>query len=198
MPTPVSSDHTVLHCTDGQDIEIIESEPVKRDTFDTRYLDSVAANAACLQCPNHGKSWSCPPLSNELTEPYSTYTMVRLYMARIPVAPHTPVDDAKHLIAPVKRSLLTHLRDIETRFNGRICGLAGVCELCADKGCTRLYGKPCRYPRKVRPSLEALGYNVGRAVEGLTGFKMLWGKDGYLPEYLLLVGALFSNLPPNP
>lgn len=197
MPTPVSFRKTTLRCAGSQAIELIESEPVNRDVFDARYLDTAAANAACLQCPNHGKSWSCPPLGNELTAPYSTYAMVRLYVARIPVAPHTPVEDSKRLIAPVKESLLTHLRDIETRFNGRICGLAGVCELCADKGCTRPDGKPCRYPRKVRPSLEALGYNVGRATEGLTGLKMLWGKDGYLPEYLLLVGALFTNRTPK-
>lgn len=193
MPTPASFEHPVLHCADGQAIELIVSRHVSREYFDTMYLDTASTTAACQQCPNHGKSWSCPPLSKQLTEPYTRYGMVRLYVARIPVAPHTPVEDSLRLLTPAKAALLTHLRDVETQSGGRICGLAGVCELCAEKGCTRPDGLPCRYPLKVRPSLESLGYNVANAVKDLTGVEMLWGKNGCLPEYLLLAGALFFN-----
>ncbi len=193
MPTPASYNCTTLHCADGHAIELIESRHISRQSFNALYLDAATTDAACRQCSNHGKSWSCPPLSNELTEPYSDYGIVRLYVARIPIASRTPVGDSKPIINSVKASLLTYLRHIERQANGRICGLAGECELCAGKRCTRPEGKPCRYPEKVRPSLEALGYDVACAVKGLTGVEMLWGKDGYLPEYLLLAGALFFN-----
>lgn len=183
MPTPASSDA----------ITLIESAFIDQSSFQTLYSARAATEAACVACPNYGKSWSCPPLGKNLTDSYASFRKVKLYVARIPVAPATPISESARLLAPAKKRLLTHLREIEERTQGRICGLAGVCELCSDEGCTRPAGLPCRYPEKVRPSLEALGYDVGKAVKGLTGLDILWGKDGYLPEYLLLVGALFAN-----
>lgn len=193
MPTPVSDKDICLHCADGRDIRLIRSISVSRVSFDSRYLNSAITDAACLQCSNYGKSWSCPPLNNALTEPYSELQKVRLYVAYIPVAPDTPIDTADSLLAPVKKTMLSYMRDLESKSGGRICGLAGVCELCFNnKGCTRPNGLPCRYPDMIRPSLEALGYNVCMAVKDLTGLDIIWGKEGYLPAYLLLTGAIFT------
>lgn len=52
---------------------------------------------------------------------------------------------------------------------------------------------PCLHPDKVRPSLEAFGFDIGRTLSELFGIRLLWGKDGILPEYLMLVSGLFHN-----
>ena len=50
-------------------------------------------------------------------------------------------------------------------------------------------------PHLVRPSLEAYGFDVALITQELFGIKLRWGKDGLLPEYLVIVCALFYNAP---
>lgn len=52
---------------------------------------------------------------------------------------------------------------------------------------------PCRHPEKVRPSLEAFGFDISRTLSELFGIRLLWGKDGVIPEYLTLVCGFFHN-----
>lgn len=58
---------------------------------------------------------------------------------------------------------------------------------------TRPTGEPCRHPDKVRPSLEACGFDIGRTTTELFGMDLKWGTDGRIPEYLLLVCGFFHN-----
>ncbi|MDE7458334.1 MAG: DUF2284 domain-containing protein, partial [Muribaculaceae bacterium] len=67
------------------------------------------------------------------------------------------------------------------------------CLHCPESQCTRKCGEPCRHPDKVRPSLEAFGFDIGRTLSELFNIKLLWGKNGVLPEYLVLVSALLHN-----
>ena len=60
-------------------------------------------------------------------------------------------------------------------------------------GCTRNCGTPCRHPEKVRPSLEAFGFDIAKTLAELFNIELLWGKDGKLPEYLVLVSGFFHN-----
>ena len=52
-------------------------------------------------------------------------------------------------------------------------------------------------PDKVRPSLEAFGFDMTRTLSELFGIELLWGKDGILPEYLVIVSGLFHNSAEN-
>lgn len=51
----------------------------------------------------------------------------------------------------------------------------------------------CRHPDKVRPSLEAFGFDLMKTSENLLGIKMVWGMDGMMPEYLTLVCGVFYD-----
>ncbi len=64
---------------------------------------------------------------------------------------------------------------------------------CSDNECTRNCGTPCRHPEKVRPSLEAFGFDIAKTLSELFNIELLWGKDGKLPEYLVLVSGFFHN-----
>ncbi len=55
------------------------------------------------------------------------------------------------------------------------------------------FGTPCRHPEKVRPSLEAFGFDIAKTLSELFNIELLWGKDGKLPEYLVLVSGFFHN-----
>lgn len=57
-------------------------------------------------------------------------------------------------------------------------------------GCTRREGLPCRHPDKVRPSLESMGFDIGKTAKELFGLELKWASYGMLPEYYVLVGAV--------
>ena len=88
---------------------------------------------------------------------------------------------------------LKMMLDAEKEYGGRALAFAGECLLCGDEKCTRPLGKPCRHPQKVRPSLEACGFDVNKIAEELLGIEIKWGHDNKMPEYLLLTCAFAHN-----
>lgn len=98
------------------------------------------------------------------------------------------------------------LLEKEAQLHGRAF-FAGTCLLCgrgagqgtkrgakqgaeSGGGCTRREGLPCRHPDKVRPSLESMGFDIGKTAKELFGLELKWASDGMLPEYYVLVGAV--------
>ena len=67
---------------------------------------------------------------------------------------------------------------------------AGTCLLCPPEHCTRRESLPCRHPESIRPSLEALGFDVARTTSGLFGIELQWGRPDAPPAYLTLLSAL--------
>ena len=82
------------------------------------------------------------------------------------------------------------LRELESTLNGRACGLSGRCPYCTEP-CARVDGLPCRHPELARPSLEALGYDVGALSEVFMNTPIKWAKEGRHPEYYTLLGGVF-------
>lgn len=87
----------------------------------------------------------------------------------------------------------SELLDMERKYGGRSFAYIGKCLHCSDNECTRNCGTPCRHPEKVRPSLEAFGFDIAKTLSELFNIELLWGKDGKLPEYLVLVSGFFHN-----
>ena len=44
---------------------------------------------------------------------------------------------------------------------------------------------------------EAFGFDMTRTLSELFGIELLWGKNGILPEYLVIVSGLFHNSTEN-
>lgn len=106
----------------------------------------------CAGCPNFGCRWGCPPFGEAPLEPYRPYDGLTLYVLRVPRE-----TDLMALRLDVER----RLGRLEQQTGGRFCALPGDCPHCGSRPCTRPEGKPCRNPGAVRPSLEALGADVG-------------------------------------
>ena len=50
-----------------------------------------------------------------------------------------------------------------------------------------------RYPLRIRRSLEACGFDLGRTTSELFGIEMKWSENRNLPEYLLLVSGFLYD-----
>lgn len=105
------------------------------------------------------------------------------------VAGKHQLSEAMALLQPARIELSRYLLEKEQESRGLAFGFSGKCHYC--KECGRSQGVPCRHTDKARPSLEAYGFDVGATAEQLLGIQLQWGKDGYLPEQLALIGAVF-------
>lgn len=79
----------------------------------------------------------------------------------------------------------------ERESRGRAALFTGMCPHCGHGECARCGGAACRHSELVRPSLEALGFDIGRTASELLGVDLLWATNEKAPAYVCLVGALF-------
>ena len=151
----------------------------------------------CKLCPNYGKVWSCPPYSFDPQDIWNSYGSVRLYCRKVlfteeaRAVAYLPEElgvISKKLMQKEQDAFLAKLNELEYLHRGSMALAAGSCSVCAT--CARQCGERCRYPEKIRYSLESLGADVGRIAKDYFGQTIVWGENGHLPEYFLLVGGL--------
>lgn len=148
----------------------------------------------CKQCTNYGKSWGCPPFDFDTESFLRQYKYAHLMATKIiPEDKDIPIEYTQKLILPERIRIESELLDMERKYGGRSFAYIGKCLHCSDNECTRNCGTPCRHPKKVRPSLEAFGFDIAKTLSELFNIELLWGKDGKLPEYLVLVSGFFHN-----
>ena len=148
----------------------------------------------CKMCPNYGNSWGCPPFGFDTEKFLRKYRHARLTATKItPVEKNIAIGRAQELILPERIRIEKTLLDMERDTGGRAFAYIGKCLYCPDSECRRKFGQPCIHPDKVRPSLEAFGFDIEKTLSELFNITILWCDDGVLPEYLVLVTALFHN-----
>lgn len=157
------------------------------------YRDAEKFIQFCRQCGNYCHCWACPPFDEDPLGDTSLYDKAIIVAEKItPLTPGLPLSAAREILHPVRIQLEKELRDMETTVGGRSFAFAGNCLYCPEGECTRPSGLPCRHPQLVRPSLEACGFDISKTTEELFGIPLKWGKDNTLPEYLTLVGGIFT------
>ncbi|MDE6277526.1 MAG: DUF2284 domain-containing protein, partial [Muribaculaceae bacterium] len=119
-----------------------------------RYYNPLPVSEACRACPRHAATWACPPFAFDAPSLLSRYTRIRLIACTFTVSESPDFDT----IAPIRRRLNTSLLELEDRLQGHAFYFGGSCTLCPR--CTRPQGQPCRHPLKMRPSLEAFGFDL--------------------------------------
>lgn len=146
----------------------------------------------CRQCRNYGHRYGCPPFEDAPLTLIEGYDRVRLLGVKITPEDKTlPLEAAGDLMAPVIGELNEELLALEQTLGGRAFGFVGTCPYCGGAPCARIEGKPCRHPEKVRPSLEAIGFDISLTAKELLGLDIKWSHDGRIPEYLTLVCGIF-------
>ena len=146
----------------------------------------------CQQCRNYGHRYGCPPFEGDPLTLIEGYDRVRLLGVKITPEDKTlPLEAAGDLMAPVISELNEELLALEQELGGYAFGFVGTCPYCGGVPCARIEGKPCRHPEKVRPSLEAIGFDISQTAKDLLGLDIKWSHDGRIPEYLTLVCGIF-------
>lgn len=152
----------------------------------------------CRQCSNYGHSWACPPFDREVDQLIGSYRHTLILACQVfPTGDHLPFAESGNLLRPERRKAEALLRQMEGIFNGQSFAYAGSCLYCPEQQCARICGEPCRHPDLVRPSLEAVGFDLGKTATDLLHIDLLWSKDGFIPEYLTLISGFLHNSDPE-
>ncbi|GAB6959433.1 DUF2284 domain-containing protein [Prevotella aurantiaca JCM 15754] len=166
------------------------------------YRDVEKFLGLCKQCPKFGLSWTCPPCEFDVKEFVDKFKYAHILGSKMTfdeaTLAETNTPEALDVVCRkamryglVKAS--AYLRGYERKSPGSICFLGSQCLLCGDKPCSRIDGEPCRHPKEVRVSLEAVGFDLSKTTQELLDIELKWGKHGRLPQYITLVTALFTN-----
>lgn len=136
-----------------------------------------------------------PPFGFDVGEYLSGYASALLIATKIvPEERGIPLSESKRLILPERLRLEERLLEMERLYGGRSFAYVGTCLYCPEGSCTRPTGEPCRHPDKVRPSLEACGFDIGRTTTELFGMDLKWGTDGRIPRSTCSSSAAFSTM----
>ena len=194
MANPVVESMNALAGDDGA--PSVRTEMAQADISVNEYIASYRNADSfieyCKQCSNYGRRYGCPPFDYDVMEFVSQYRKLRVLGFKVIPREHLPLSKANDVIAEALPKMNGTLFSLERELNGFACGFVGKCTFCTDT-CARIDGTPCRHPDKVRPSLEAFGFDLMKTSENLLGIKMVWGMDGMMPEYLTLVCGVFYD-----
>lgn len=154
------------------------------------YVNVEEFLACCKECGNYDQKWSCPSFTFDPVEDYwKKYENLYVIGKKMCLA-----EEEKHdwqtLMAQVKAELTETLYAKEAENPGSVSLSAGSCNICGESNCSKKDGQPCRFPDKMRYSIEALGGNVGLTASKLLGIELQWIAQGEVPDYFVLVGGL--------
>ncbi|MHA1678900.1 MAG: DUF2284 domain-containing protein, partial [Promethearchaeota archaeon] len=84
----------------------------------------------------------------------------------------------------MEEEIFKFINNIESNNDNVFILWDGHCRLCEKEGkkCTYDEGQPCRYPDKIRYSMEAVGINVIETVRKLS-FKIEWPPKKYVYRF---------------
>lgn len=144
----------------------------------------------CKACENYNRKWSCPSYDFDPVEDYWK-TFEQLYIVgKKMILEEEDKENWQALMKEVKAELTRELAEKEKDYPGSQALSAGSCQVCGEDNCTRKTGEPCRFPDKMRYSVESLGGNVGLTCSKLLGIRLQWIEEGQIPDYFVLVGGL--------
>ena len=147
----------------------------------------------CKRCPNYDQVWSCPSYDFKSEDYWKEYESLYILGYKINFDGTVSQEESLKIMAEVKENMAGELFKMENQCPGSVSLSAGSCSLCGKGNCTRPSGKPCRYPEKMRYSIESLGGNVGKTVHDLLGIELEWIEEGKVPSYFVLVGGLLEK-----
>ncbi len=168
----------------------------------SEYRDVSRFIVYCRECNKYNNCWACPPYDFDTDKYISGYDRVYIIGTKILISEKARSacldgNDSKRLgaeiIANVRTTLDKQLLQMETDIEHSKAFFAGTCHICKQEDCTRIINEPCRYPERIRHSLESFGFDIGKTAEELLGIELQWSKNGLMPEYITLVSGLFTN-----
>ncbi len=153
----------------------------------------------CKQCTNYDKVWSCPSFSFDPVSYFKEYETLLVVGHKI-ILPDkltgqifTKEEQTRlleELLMEPKKSLDAKMLALENQHPKSKALSGGSCLYCSPGTCARRSGMPCRFPEKMRYSIEALGGNVGLTVTKYLNQELEWIEENHLPHHFILVAGL--------
>lgn len=147
---------------------------------------------ACRACPRYGKSWTCPPFDTYDFETLHPERRKKLLLVLISIVCRhgESIIDFNDFSESELHQIMENLRKEAGDKNGVVYGLASRCDLCRGQ-CRRTQALPCKFPERVAPSLEAVGFNVSSLLSRFCNTSLQWAdKQGRVPQQMTLVAAI--------
>lgn len=172
-----------------------------RDYIDN-YRDVNQFIVYCKQCNRYNSCWACPPFNFSTDELLSFYDIAYIIGTKIILNNEIIRNNTDwemctkisyEVIEKVRLDLDKKLLALEKQNPQSKAFFAGTCHICQSENCTRIQGKPCIAPEKVRPSLESFGFDVSKTSLELLNIEMKWSQNGILPKYFTLVSGLLTT-----
>ena len=158
-------------------------------TYITDYVNVEEFLECCRQCEDFDQKWSCPSYDFDPVDYWKKFDHLYVIGKKM-ILEEEDKENWRDLMKQVKADLTKELYAMEEKRPGSISLSAGSCEICGENGCAKTTGEPCRFPDKMRYSIESLGGNVGLTASRLLGIDLLWMEEGKVPDYFVLVGGL--------
>ena len=166
------------------------------------YRDTEKFIVYCKECKRYNTCWACPPFDFNTDEYLTSYQTAYIIGTKITLNKETTdnyqgwdkcTKISYEIIKKVRKKLDNTLLKLEKQYPESKAFFAGTCHLCPLEKCTRIIGKPCIFPERIRPSLEAFGFDVSKISSELLNIEMKWSRNGILPEYFTMVSGFFTS-----
>ncbi|MFX1409732.1 MAG: DUF2284 domain-containing protein [Promethearchaeota archaeon] len=158
-----------------------------------------------FKCPNFGHSWACPPEAPYLEEEVSKYQKffliyvkfnLRDYYKKVkekfPKRSEESIKNAflmkEFLRDKLEQEIVNFIEEMHSLYKKRLILWDDFCRVCyneKDKACNYDSGNPCRYPNKIRYSMEAVGIDVTKTVKNLN-FGIEWPPNDFIYRFGLI------------
>lgn len=144
----------------------------------------------CKACENFERKWSCPSYDFDPVEDYWKKFETLKIVGKKMVFEEDEKENWQTRVGEVQDDLTAELFAREQELPGSQSLSAGSCRICGLDNCARKNGETCRFPDKLRYSIESLGGNVGLTCTKLLGVRLQWVEEGKVPDYFVLIGGL--------
>lgn len=160
-----------------------ESVPADKDKF---------SEACKIGCKNYNKKWSCPPCSPSFAnmKHKKHFLVIMLRIDGKYFSDCTEWMKLKAINSILKPKIENIVKGLANKHNGYEY-ISGACRKC--KNCAKKINEPCKYPDKLRYSLESVGIDCNKLVEKTLNEKLCWYNKGGKYEYGSVVGAVELN-----
>jgi predicted metal-binding protein len=153
----------------------------------TKYMDFNYFTGLCKDgCPHYNLSYTCPPNSpkfDDYTKDFKKSLVIAMYMS---------LDDDNTIndVHPYLRRVLSDLLiPLEKEFDGLLTD-GGRCRYCEQ--CAYVDSLPCRFPDKIRFSMEAMGINLDKVCSDILDHCIMWNEDDE-NRYCTVLGSINFN-----
>lgn len=173
-------------------IQWLDTVTLPTNEFVRRYYNPQKQQS-CHSCPFYGKNHACPPDGAEAKDLLLSFPFIHLFAARHYTArPITSGKEMHDAFAQGRIVFDAHLLACEANSE---CSMALIpCSCTRCERCARVDHEACRYPDKLRKSLDALSVEVSRIADEVFSLEIQWYKEKP-SEYVTMIGGILSMQP---